>query len=100
MVGAGQAGLSAAYFLPRFGIENSIVLDHNAGPGGAWRQRWPSLTLRSANHVHDLPGWGLQDALGTAKDKLNDLAENEKVQEAFSTAKDKIYEVSQKFNSR
>ncbi|MGV7904142.1 NAD(P)-binding protein, partial [Mycobacterium kansasii] len=35
VVGAGQAGLSAAYFLPRFGIENSIVLDHNAGPGGA-----------------------------------------------------------------
>ena len=70
MVGAGQAGLSAAYFLPRFGIENSIVLDHNAGPGGAWRQRWPSLTLRSANHVHDLPGWGLQDALGTECDDI------------------------------
>ncbi len=70
MVGAGQAGLSAAYFLPRFGIENSLVLDHNTGPGGAWRQRWPSLTLRAANRVHDLPGWGLQDALGTDCDDI------------------------------
>ncbi len=70
MVGAGQAGLSAAYFLPRFGITNPIVLDHNRGPGGAWRLRWPSLTLRSANHVHDLPGWGLRDALGTDCDDI------------------------------
>ncbi|BDH55875.1 putative oxidoreductase [Tsukamurella sp. PLM1] len=70
MVGAGQAGLSAAYFLPRFGIGDYVVLDHNSGPGGAWRQRWPSLTLRAANRVHDLPGWGLQDALGTDCDDI------------------------------
>lgn len=70
VVGAGQAGLSAAYFLPRFGIDDAVVLDHNSGPGGAWRQRWPSLTLRAANRVHDLPGWGLQDALGTDCDDI------------------------------
>ncbi|WP_343930044.1 NAD(P)-binding domain-containing protein [Tsukamurella strandjordii] len=70
VVGAGQAGLSAAYFLPRFGIDDFEVLDHNAGPGGAWRQRWPSLTLKAANHVHDLPGWGLHDALGNQCDDI------------------------------
>ncbi len=70
MVGAGQAGLSAAYFLPRFGIDDFVVLDHNRGPGGAWRQRWPSLTLRAANHVHDLPGWGLREALGWECDDI------------------------------
>lgn len=70
VIGAGQAGLSVGYFLPRFGIEDFAVLDHNSGPGGAWRQRWPSLTLRSANHVHDLPGWGLTEALGTDCDDI------------------------------
>ncbi|KXP03665.1 NAD(P)-binding domain-containing protein [Tsukamurella pseudospumae] len=70
VVGAGQAGLSAAYYLPRFGIDDAVILDHNSGPGGAWRQRWPSLTLRAANRVHDLPGWGLQDALGTHCDDV------------------------------
>jgi cation diffusion facilitator CzcD-associated flavoprotein CzcO len=42
VVGAGQAGLSAAYTLHR--------------RGGAWRHRWPSLTLGRTHHIHDLPG--------------------------------------------
>ncbi len=70
VVGAGQAGLSAGYFLPRFGIDDYVLLDHYPGPGGAWSQRWPSLTLRAANHVHDLPGWGLRDALGDQCDDI------------------------------
>lgn len=55
VIGAGQAGLSGAYFLQRAGL-GFVVLDHNPGPGGAWQHRWPSLTLATANHVHDLPG--------------------------------------------
>ena len=55
VVGAGQSGLSGAYFLQRAGL-GFAVLDHNPGPGGAWQHRWPSLTLATANHVHDLPG--------------------------------------------
>lgn len=70
MVGAGQAGLSAGYFLPRFGVEDYVLLDHYPGPGGAWSRRWPSLTLRAANRVHDLPGWGLQEALGSDCDDI------------------------------
>jgi cation diffusion facilitator CzcD-associated flavoprotein CzcO len=58
VVGAGQAGLSAAYTLHRRGLtaEDFVVLDANEGPGGAWRHRWPSLTLGRTHHIHDLPG--------------------------------------------
>jgi cation diffusion facilitator CzcD-associated flavoprotein CzcO len=59
VIGAGQAGLSAAYHLQRRGLAAEtgfVVLDANAGPGGAWRHRWPSLTLGAAHRVHDLPG--------------------------------------------
>lgn len=54
VVGAGQAGLSAAYHLDRRGIAFA-VLDANPGPGGAWQHRWPSLTLAAAHRVADLP---------------------------------------------
>ncbi|OXM73680.1 MULTISPECIES: FAD-dependent oxidoreductase [Amycolatopsis] len=55
VIGAGQAGLSAAYFLRRAGLE-FVVLDQNPGPGGAWRHRWPSLRLDKVHKFHDLPG--------------------------------------------
>jgi cation diffusion facilitator CzcD-associated flavoprotein CzcO len=64
VIGAGQAGLSAAYHLRRRGLEpwrDFIVLDGNDGPGGAWRHRWPSLTLGAAHGIHDLPGLPLGD---------------------------------------
>lgn len=59
VIGAGQAGLSAAATLLRKGLRphtDFIVLDANEGPGGAWRHRWPSLTLGKAHGIHDLPG--------------------------------------------
>ncbi|WP_193070686.1 NAD(P)-binding domain-containing protein [Brevibacterium sp. FME37] len=62
IIGAGQAGLSAAHYLWRDGLvpgKDFIVLDAGAGPGGAWRERWDSLTLGSTNHVADLPGFPL-----------------------------------------
>lgn len=65
IIGAGQAGLSAAYYLARHGLEperDFVVLDANAGPGGAWLHRWPSLTLGAAHAVHDLPGMKLGPA--------------------------------------
>lgn len=59
VIGAGQAGLSAAHHLRRRGLDGHggfVVLDANPGPGGAWRHRWPSLTLGDAHGIHDLPG--------------------------------------------
>ncbi|MFI9006702.1 FAD-dependent oxidoreductase [Actinosynnema sp. NPDC053489] len=55
VIGAGQAGLSAAYFLGRAGLEH-VVLDADAGPGGAWRHRWPTLRMATVHGIHDLPG--------------------------------------------
>jgi cation diffusion facilitator CzcD-associated flavoprotein CzcO len=54
VIGAGQAGLSASYFLRHYGVEH-VVLDGNAGPGGAWRHRWSSLRLGKVHGIHDLP---------------------------------------------
>ncbi|OLT48449.1 pyridine nucleotide-disulfide oxidoreductase [Gordonia sp. CNJ-863] len=71
IIGGGQAALSSAYFLHRFGLgERYQMLDHAPGPGGAWQFRWPTLTLATANRVHDLPGWGLVEALGLDCDRL------------------------------
>ncbi len=64
VVGAGQAGLSAAWFLSHRGFRphrDFVVLDGNDGPGGAWRHRWPSLTLGGAHGIHPLPGLDLDD---------------------------------------
>lgn len=55
VVGAGQAGLSAASGLARAGAD-FVVLDGEDGPGGAWRHRWPTLRVDDAHRIHDLPG--------------------------------------------
>ena len=55
VIGAGQAGLSAAYHLRRRGLEY-VVLDGEDGPGGAWRHRWLSLRMSTVNGIFDLPG--------------------------------------------
>lgn len=55
VIGAGQAGLSAAYHLQRRGLAYQ-VLDAEAGPGGAWRHRWKSLVMATVNGISDLPG--------------------------------------------
>lgn len=59
VIGAGQAGLATAHDLARRGLvpgEDFLVLDDGAGPGGAWRERWDSLTLGRAHGIADLPG--------------------------------------------
>jgi cation diffusion facilitator CzcD-associated flavoprotein CzcO len=72
VIGAGQAGLSAAYHLQRRGFRPAgqaaadavvqdapgsyVVLDAEAGPGGAWRHRWKSLRMATVNGISDLPG--------------------------------------------
>jgi hypothetical protein len=91
VVGAGQAGLSAAYHLrkrgfvplgpaglrsapglpstpglpdaaaPERGPGTFAVLDAAPAPGGAWQFRWPSLTMAQTHAVHDLPGLALDE---------------------------------------
>jgi cation diffusion facilitator CzcD-associated flavoprotein CzcO len=66
VIGAGQAGLSAAYHLRKRGLaphRGFVVMDQAPGPGGAWQHRWPSLTLSTVNRIHDLPGMRFAEVL-------------------------------------
>ncbi|HEX2845458.1 MAG TPA: NAD(P)-binding domain-containing protein [Chitinophagaceae bacterium] len=70
IIGAGQAGLSAAYHLKKLDLEigrDFIILDEAPYPGGAWQFRWPSLTLSTVNKIHDLPGMSFQETLTANK---------------------------------
>lgn len=69
VIGGGQAGLSAGYHLGRRGFvgvaaepageptagRTFVVLDAEAGAGGAWRHRWESLRMATVNGIFDLP---------------------------------------------
>jgi cation diffusion facilitator CzcD-associated flavoprotein CzcO len=59
VIGAGQAGLSVAFYLQRLGLDAGnefVLLDRGPGTGGAWQSRWDALRLGSAHRVNDLPG--------------------------------------------
>jgi thioredoxin reductase len=65
VIGAGQAGLSAAYHLlhasarsgtPR--LDGVVVLDSNAAAGGAWQHRWRTLSVADVHGIYRLPGVG------------------------------------------
>ncbi|HWE91949.1 MAG TPA: NAD(P)-binding domain-containing protein [Pseudonocardiaceae bacterium] len=70
VIGAGQAGLAAAYHLRRLGFtpdggatdNGFVVLDANAGPGGAWRHRWPTLRMATVHGIYELPDMPVPDA--------------------------------------
>ncbi|WP_214317537.1 ArsO family NAD(P)H-dependent flavin-containing monooxygenase [Nonomuraea sediminis] len=55
VIGAGQAGLAAGYYLRRAGLDFTI-LDAQDQPGGAWQHAWPSLRLFSPAQYSSLPG--------------------------------------------
>ncbi|MCF3107608.1 NAD(P)/FAD-dependent oxidoreductase [Niabella sp. CC-SYL272] len=68
VIGAGQAGLSAAYHLKKLGLRagpDFMVVDEAPRAGGAWQYRWPSLTLSTVNRIHDLPGLPFKEAIET-----------------------------------
>jgi hypothetical protein len=56
VIGGGQAGLAAGYFLRRTPL-SFVILDDAAVPGGAWQHAWDSLTLFSPAQWSSLPGW-------------------------------------------
>ncbi|WP_400993480.1 NAD(P)-binding domain-containing protein [Agromyces sp. GXQ0307] len=72
VIGAGQAGLSAAHHLRRRGFvpigldpaasDTLVALDANAAPGGAWQHRWASLRMGTVNGIHELPGHAVSPA--------------------------------------
>ncbi|MBS9375931.1 putative oxidoreductase CzcO [Rhodococcus sp. B50] len=56
VIGGGQAGLAAGYYLRRAG-HRFVILDDQHSPGGAWPHMWPSLRLFSPADFASLPGW-------------------------------------------
>jgi len=55
VIGGGQAGMAAGYYLARNGIP-FLILDAAAQPGESWRQRWDSLELFTPARYSALPG--------------------------------------------
>ncbi len=63
VIGGGQAGLSAAYYLNRSGM-SYVVLDDQDTAGGAWLRGWDSLRLFSPAEYSSLSGWQMPPAEG------------------------------------
>ena len=60
MVGGGQAGLAAGYYLRRAGLTpgtDFVILDADESPGGSWQHMWDGLRLFSPATYSSLPGW-------------------------------------------
>jgi len=55
VVGGGQAGMAAGYYLAQAGIP-FLILDAGAAAGESWRQRWDSLELFTPARYSSLPG--------------------------------------------
>ena len=55
VIGGGQAGLTAGYYLRRHG-RPFLILDGGERIGDAWRDRWDSLRLFTPAHFSSLPG--------------------------------------------
>jgi putative flavoprotein involved in K+ transport len=71
VVGGGQAGLAAGYYLRRAG-RPFLILDANKRPGDGWRRRWDSLRLFSPAQYDGLPGMRFPAPDGTfpTKDEM------------------------------
>ena len=83
VIGAGQAGLSVAYYLRRLGLDpgnDFVLLDRGPGPGGAWQFRWEALRLGYAHRVNDLPG---MEELGVSFDTADRQAPAKEVVAAY-----------------
>jgi putative flavoprotein involved in K+ transport len=61
VIGGGQSGLAAGYFLRRTDLD-FVILDANDRPGGAWPDTWHSLRLFSPAQSSSLPGWPMPTA--------------------------------------
>ncbi|MDP4509389.1 ArsO family NAD(P)H-dependent flavin-containing monooxygenase [Nonomuraea turcica] len=80
VIGGGQAGLAAGYYLRRAKAD-FVILDAQDRPGGAWRHTWPSLRLFSPAQYSSLPGRMMPSPPGggcpSAEDTVSYLADYE-----------------------
>lgn len=76
IIGAGQAGLSIAYFLKRHKLDY-LILDNQSKAGGAWLHTWDSLKLFSPITYSSLSGWMMPKGKGEypSKDEFLDYVQ-------------------------
>ena len=55
VIGAGQAGLAAGYYLKQHGLD-FVILDERTRVGDIWRSRWDSLRMFTPAKYDALPG--------------------------------------------
>ncbi|MFF1506446.1 flavin-containing monooxygenase [Streptomyces sp. NPDC058326] len=55
VIGAGQSGLAAGYYLRQAGVR-CVLLDAGGEVGESWQRRWDSLTLFTSAQFSGLPG--------------------------------------------
>jgi putative flavoprotein involved in K+ transport len=76
VIGGGQAGLAAGYFLDQKG-DSLAILDENERTGETWRSRWDSLRLFTPSKFNGLPGMPFPkpDFYFPTKDEVADYLE-------------------------
>ena len=77
VIGGGQAGLTAGYYLSQQD-ESFVILDANDRVGDAWRKRWDSLRLFTPATFSALPGYRSRGRSWSypTKDELADYLED------------------------
>jgi putative flavoprotein involved in K+ transport len=77
VIGAGQAGLSAGYFLTKYNIP-FVILGANKRVGDSWRNRWDSLHLFTPAKFDSLPGLSFPASPNyfPTKDEMGDYLES------------------------
>jgi putative flavoprotein involved in K+ transport len=76
IIGGGQAGLTAGYYLAKHN-RPFVILDANERVGDAWRKRWDSLRLFTPASFNGLPGLPLAAPAWSfpTKDEMADYLE-------------------------
>src|SRR5687767_14794415 len=77
VIGGGQAGLAAGYYLSQQ-KRHFVILDAHNHAGDSWRKRWDSLRLFTPTGFNNLPGMPFPESRNRfpTKDEMADYLES------------------------